>query len=520
VLFINKFLPKGLGEKLLKHTNRKAAKKIRKYIFKIRGLYIKVGQFLGMMTNLFIREFINELADLQDKVPPVPYKTIKKRFIKEWGKEPHEIFHTFEKTPIASASLGQVHVATLKDGLKLAVKALYPDIENIINTDLSSLKSITRLVNVLFPSLDMKVFYNEFSDIIKREVNYKTEIDNIKIFTENFKDDDDLIFPEVLEEYSSSTILTTKYIDGIKISHVEKIREAGMSTEKISKKLIGAYCKMIFEYQYYHADPHPGNFFVLPGHKIAFVDFGAVETISNKTRTIIKNLTRAIIHRDIPRIMEAIEKMGGFSKNADREDIENMISYRYDKLANLRIESYKDLNFKDFNDLEDLKALDLRLSEILNYFQIPHNMLLLGRTITLLSGLAVDLNPKVNIFQTAWPYLKDFFFGTQETVRSVITEDIIPLAKNITKVPGYALKTMDNINNGKVKITVKDFYKSTKKIYRLGHQLIYTLFTIAFLAFSATFHLHKDVKLSKYSLYAAGICAFFLIISMFKNRRF
>jgi predicted unusual protein kinase regulating ubiquinone biosynthesis (AarF/ABC1/UbiB family) len=520
VFLLRKILPYKWADALLQYTNRRAAKRIKRYIFRLRGLYIKLGQFLGMMTNLFMREFIEQLARLQDRVPPVPYKVIKQRFISQWGKEPTQIFHLFNKEPIAAASLGQVHIAKLEDGTKLAVKALYPDIENLVEKDLYAVKSISGLVQFFFPYFDMNILYNEFADMVKKEVNYEKEKENIEIFRKNFEHEKDFVFPVVIEKYSCKTILTLEYINGIKINDIQTIKNSGMSPEKVSRNLVRAYCKMIFNDQFFHADPHPGNFFVLPGHKIAFVDFGAVETVSTRIKLIIRNLARSIITKDIPKIVENLDELGMISRKADYEQIENMIAYRYDKLSNLKIESYKDLNFRDFNELEDLKALDLRLSEIMHYYQIPNNLLLLGRTITLLSGLAVDLNPRLNLFQIAWPYLKDFVFGSDKSIPEFINENALPFIKSTVSLPEYALKTMNTINSGKIKVTLKDFTKDVKKIYRLGHQIIYTLFIIAFLAFGIVFFLNNKVQFAKYCAYAAGAFSFFLVISFHRNRKF
>jgi len=277
---------------------------------------------------------------------------------------------------------------------------------------------------------------------------------------------------------------------------------------------------MIFTDQFFHADPHPGNFFVLDGHKIAFVDFGAVEHISSRHKMIIRNLVRAIIRRDIPRILESLEQMGMISSKADKENIENMITLRYDKLANLKIDSYKNLNFKDFNNLEDLKSLDLRLGEILTYFQIPRNLLLLARTVSLLSGLAVDLEPNVNIFQIAWPYVKDFVFSSESNLRTFLQENAGIFARNVVSFPEHALKTMDTMNSGKLKVTIKDFNKDLKKLYRLGHQFICTLFILTFMTFALVLYINDKPELVRYCLYTAGFFCFILVISLFKNRKF
>ena len=201
VFIIRRLLPGRMADSLLNYTNKRAAKKIKRYIFRLRGLYIKLGQFLGMMTNLFFREFIEQLVELQDSVPPMPYDLIKKRFISQWGKEPVDIFYKFNKTPIAAASLGQVHIAENEDGTKLAVKALYPDIEYLVTHDLHALKAISKLIQFFFPYYDMEIVYNEFSAMVKREVNYELEKDNIHIFKQNFSNEPDFIFPEVINAF-------------------------------------------------------------------------------------------------------------------------------------------------------------------------------------------------------------------------------------------------------------------------------------------------------------------------------
>ena len=318
VFLLNKLLPYSWGEVVLKWTHRRVAKKIRKYIFRLRGLYIKLGQLLGVMSNLFVREFIKQLEDLQDRVPAVPYEVIKRRFINQWGKEPIDIFHKFDKKAIAAASLGQVHVAYLEDGTKLAVKALYPNIEKYVKHDLNSMRAIAKLINFFFPYFDTEVIYTEFSDLIKKEINYDNEVENISKFKKNFQGMHNYVFPNIIKKHSCNTILTTEFIEGIKINDVEALEKAGLSPTKVSNRLTKAFCKMIFEDQFFHADPHPGNFFVLPGHRIAFVDFGAVEYISSRNRLIIKNLAKAIVKRDIPRIMDSLEQMGMLSKKADK----------------------------------------------------------------------------------------------------------------------------------------------------------------------------------------------------------
>lgn len=490
---LNRFMPESLFNKLLHRSNLFIAKRVRINIFRLRGIFIKLGQFMGVMSNLFYPEIAKELEALQDRVPPVSYDKIKKRFIHEFGVEPEEFFREFEKEPLASASLGQVHIAYTKDGRKVCVKVLYPGMEELVKKDLKSIKAILNLANLFFPFFDPAMIYDEFAETVKAEIDYNKELRNIKEISQNFADDPDILFPNVIEEVSSGAIITTEFIDGIKINQIDEMAAEGINTEEVAELLVRAYCKMIFIDRKFHADPHPGNLFVLKTHpvKIVFIDFGSVEIFSERFNQYAPSLIKAVVNKRIPAIVDNLEHMGFMTRMANREEIEALIAMRYEKYENLKIEDYSKLDIKEFNDFDAIKKLDLNLGELMRSFQVPRKYMFLWRTIALLAGLSANLSPKVNVFEIAWPYVEESILGKDKNLSDFIASDIKNLAMDVMSLPEYGLKTLELINQGKVKVQIKDYNKGIKILYHLGHQFIYTFLLITSGTFSLVLYMNN-----------------------------
>ena len=222
--------------------HRQNARKIEKSILELKGLFIKMGQMLSIMSNFLPPAFTEGLEGLQDAVPPHPYKAIEARFQEEFGRSPKEIFKEFSETPIASASLGQVHVAYLKDGTKVAVKVQYPEIDQIVKDDLVILRRIFAVLHLLLPSYGLKSVFEEISEVVLKELDYKIEAQNIALFQQNFSDQPTMIFPDVFPEISSSKIITLRFIDGIKVSSTADFSKTEIDAVQVATQLIHAFC--------------------------------------------------------------------------------------------------------------------------------------------------------------------------------------------------------------------------------------------------------------------------------------
>src|SRR3989338_5660134 len=288
-----------LREKTLK-VHQKNVRRIENTILNLKGLFIKVGQMLSIMTTFLPESFTEGLQGLQDAVPPHPYSAIEDRFLKDFGKKPTEVFKSFDSRPIASASLGQVHVARLKDDTKVAVKVQYPEIDQIVSQDLRILRRIFYLLHLIFPTYGLKEVYQEIAEIVQKELDYAYEGKNLEMMRENFKTEKDILFPDVYWEYSTSKILTLKFMEGTKVSHLTNLRALGIDTRDVATKIIHSYCKQIFIDGVYHADPHPGNILIQKGKsgheaKIVLVDFGATARISDQMRQGMTSFVEGLI---------------------------------------------------------------------------------------------------------------------------------------------------------------------------------------------------------------------------------
>ncbi|HEY5950368.1 MAG TPA: AarF/ABC1/UbiB kinase family protein, partial [Kofleriaceae bacterium] len=268
-------------EHKLRMLNLRNARRIERTIIDLQGLFIKVGQLISIMTNFLPEEFRRELEGLQDAVPPRPYIDIETRIREELGKSPDELFAHIERRPIASASIGQVHIARLHDGSKVAVKVQYPDIEEIVRRDLNTLRRIFRIVEWFIPYQGLEELYREIRAIVISELDYRAEADNAARIAANFEGRTDVGFPRVVTELSTSRVLTTHFESGVKITDKAGVKALGLDRGQLARQVVEIYCQQIFSDGLYHADPHPGNLIVRPSEEsgpptIVFLDFGAV----------------------------------------------------------------------------------------------------------------------------------------------------------------------------------------------------------------------------------------------------
>ena len=249
-----------------KKEKKSAPVRLRLALEELGPTFVKFGQLLSTRPDIIPEDFIKELSKLQDNVPPFSYRQVEEQIKKELGKPINEIFLYFDKKPIASASIGQVHEAKLKNGKKVAVKVQRPDIEKTINEDLDILTFFADIVDKHMPKFKIynpKGLVEEFKKTIKKELNYRIEANNICRFYQNFKDSKTVVVPKVYQEYSTKKVLTMSFIEGTKISELWRIKEKWLNKKVIAKNGANAFFKQILIDGFFHADPHPGNIFVL-----------------------------------------------------------------------------------------------------------------------------------------------------------------------------------------------------------------------------------------------------------------
>ncbi len=515
---MRRILPNFIYAKLLTRVNIRVAKKMKKYFFKLQGIYIKVGQFWSVVGNIFAPEIAKHLKELQDKVPTRDYSLLKPIFLKYWGKEPHEVLENFRKKPIASASLGQVYTGFYK-GEKVAVKVLYPSIKEIIEKDLQTLKTVMNILQFFFPALDLSMIYNEFSDMLFKEVDFKYEKSNLNRLKTLLKKEKQVVIPGIIEDLTRGDIIVTEFIDGCKIDNVEEIKAMGHDPQNVAKKLLDIYSEMIFKFGFFHSDPHPGNLIFTNDGKIGVIDFGAADTISNENIMMVRKILKAFLFKDIPMMVQYIEDIGFLRPSADKEEVEKIAYFLIKRLLAFEAKDYQRMTLNEIYKLYNLKIIGVRFQQLLKYMQIPKNFLFLERTIAILLGVASKLDPQMNIIKVLIPHLRKFLLGKNENMGNIIKEEVKANFHYISQLPENVHKTLETINSGKIKVNLKELKKDVKKMYILGHQFIYTFLLVASAIFSLVFYLHDKKEFSKISSIISVVFTLILTISFIRNRK-
>ncbi|MDR1264421.1 MAG: hypothetical protein LBK42_02355 [Propionibacteriaceae bacterium] len=289
------------------------------------GLIVKLGQFLSVRIDVLPKEYIDQLSALQDALPPVDATVIIALIESELGRPLDQLFADFDRQPLAAASLGQVHQATLPDGRPVAVKVLRPGVDDLIDVDLRSVHTVLRLLD-RFTSLgrwlDLAVFGQDFEDTFRAELDYQLEGRNAESFQRNFLTSPAVDIPQVHWSHSSRRVLTLEFMDGIKINDLEGLDAAGVDRPAVARRLLELYLQMFLDDGFYHADPHPGNVFVRPDGIVQLIDFGQVGAIPEAMRHDFLDLVRAVLTTDGGAAVAALERLGFLGPGADRRRLE------------------------------------------------------------------------------------------------------------------------------------------------------------------------------------------------------
>ena len=525
IQLVGRFLGEEWQARKMDRAQIRNARRLKETILELKGLFIKVGQLISIMSNFLPEEFRGELEGLQDKIPSRPYEEIAARIRAELGDSPEVLFISFNETPIASASLAQVHEAYLPDGRRVAVKVQYPDINKIARQDLKTIQRILVLVGFIFRVKGLTTNFQQIKETVLEELDFRKEAEHIETIAANFRSDPDIKLPGVIHQLSTRRILTTEFMDGIKVTNLTYLEENSIDRETLANRIVTAYCRMIFIDGIYHADPHPGNLLVQADGTVVFIDFGAVARLSPAMKEGIPIFLEGVLKRDKTQITDALRMMGFIAYSDTGYEIETLIDYIYQRF--LQELSFDSWNLKDIQmDLEtkiemmgDFRRLDISLRDLMTEIQIPKDWVLLERTIILLLGLCTHLQPDMNPMKTIKPYLEDFVLGQDQDWKTFVASVIKEMAVSIFKIPVEMNRLLSETNRGKLEVRVKEVAGGAELLYALGHQIIYALFCLATGGIAYFSYLREDRYLTNWF---GGASAFFVIClcgSMLRMRR-
>jgi ubiquinone biosynthesis protein len=301
--------------------------RVRRTLERLGPAFVKAGQLLSTRPDLIPESYLVELRKLQDEVAPVGFEAVRDEIERELGDRLEEVFASFEHEPFAAASIGQVHAAKLFSGEDGVVKVQRPGVESVIQTDLDILRTQAAFVEgqtVWGRRHNVAANADEISRILQDELDYVAEGRNAEKFAEDFRGDDSVAFPTVYWEYTTRRVITIERFRGIKLSNAAEMRAAGFDPKEVARTGVVAYMRMIFINGFFHADPHPGNLFVLPDGRIAFTDFGRCGTITPNTREQFADLLLAVLNRDEREAVDILLDVGITGENINQSQLEKI----------------------------------------------------------------------------------------------------------------------------------------------------------------------------------------------------
>ncbi|HST22408.1 MAG TPA: AarF/ABC1/UbiB kinase family protein [Blastocatellia bacterium] len=393
---------------------------LREKFLKLGPTFIKIGQTLATRADLLPVEYVQELSKLQDEVPPFPTEQAREIIETELRSKIEEVFESFEDTPVAAASLGQVHRARLRTGQIVAVKVQRPNLARHIEFDIKVLRRIARFLS-RYPNLirgvDWQGTINEFHATIFEEMDYSQETRNAEVFRKNFVGWKEVYVPTIYGVFSTNRLIVMEFIEGLKVTDIQQLEAAGKKPPEIVRLLARTYLKQLLEDGFFHADPHPGNLRVMADGRLAFFDFGMVGRISMELQSKLINAFFHIVERDVHGLVDDMVRLGFIELSANEEArFKPVIEGLFDRYLSLRL---GDVKFKEL--IFDLAHVIYEFP-----FRIPASFTYIVRAIMTLEGIGTMVDPNFNFFEVARPYAKRFMFKREgRYLRNLIVNQLI-----------------------------------------------------------------------------------------------
>jgi len=457
--------------------------RVRLAIEELGPAFMKMGQILSLRPDIIPPEYARELEKLQDRTPHVPFEELKEVIESELGGGVQDIFESIDETPVASGSVAQVHRAVLKNEKQIvAVKVLKPKTREIVQKDLSILRLFVRLALHYIPELKR---YNpvevmqEFSDLLLDQLNFIREGHVMERFSRFFKGKSYVHIPYVYVEYTTQSVLVMEFIDGIKISDVAALEKAGMDKKVITENGGRIALSEVFELGFFHADPHPGNLFVLPGNVVAPVDFGITGYVDKEGVQMIGNLLLGLVNRDVDKIIRYLQRYNFIAGDTD--------------IRRLKIDLYEIIDMTENASLAqiDVPSSLYALFQLTRKYRIsfPSEYFLILRTFLEVDGLGRTLCPEFNITEFSKPYIKRWFAAQYSPGKYMkdflrLLDDLNFFVKSLPSELGLFLKRF-TVGNLRIPIYHENLDRAMSEMDRIGNRVSFSIIIAALLLSSS-----------------------------------
>ncbi len=496
--------------------------RIRFALGELGPTFIKLGQFLSNRPDLLPPELTAELSKLQDSAPSFPTDEALAILEQSLGQAPAEVFLELSQKPLASASIAQVHLGKLRNGMEVAVKIRRPRISQTVSTDMDILYNLAELVesrNARFRALKPTRLVIEFERMLQQELDFTNEASNIDRFRSDFRDDGSVLFPKVIHTLTSRQTLVTEYVHGFKVSDLEGLRRAGIDTVDLARRGAHAVLRQVFINGFYHADPHPGNILVRPDGRVCFLDFGAIGIIPPSLRRHLSVILYGVVKKDSERVVRVLSQLAE-SRIADPEQLE------YDVTSFL--EQYSLSSLSELNMGVVLRRFMSIISD--HEIRIVPGFYILLKTLVALEALGRRLDPDFRMAEYLEPYVRkllheqprlkylpyDAFFTAM---------DLVDLTKNL---PYEVQEIMRMVKAGELRIQYE--HRGLEPMLARHDQLVNRLvfaIVLAALIIGSSLVVHAGVPPVVYGIPVIGLVGFVmaavigfgLIFSMLRQKR-
>lgn len=517
---------KKLKESDINMNLRTVGEKLRNILQGLGPTFIKLGQIASTRRDLVPEEIACELEQLQDQVTSFSYKIVREIIEDELGDTIENLFQDFNETPIATASIGQVHIAHLLTGETVAIKVQRPDIQPIVETDLEILDDLAKLMEAKLSwakNYQITKIIHEFSNSLLDELDYNIEGRNGDRIAKQFLNDSSIHIPKVYWQFSTKKVLTMEFIQGIKVSHLEELDEKGYDRKLIAERLTQSMLHQILMEGFFHGDPHPGNIYISPGNVISYLDFGMIGRLNEEMKYHFASLVINLQHGNTKGMIKTFSAMGLLSDETNLTSLQN-------ELDGLQIKYY------------DIPLSKLSLgSAITDIFtiayhhqiQIPSDLTILGKTLLTLEGIIEKLAPDFSIMEAAEPFGQKLL-RNRYNPKSIMKNSWNQLVENVeilSELPKSLKEITSTIQKGKLRldINVPELQLFLQRLDKISNRLSFSIILLSFsilmvgliIASALTGHTTVLWKIPAIEIgsIVATLMFLFMLFSIFKSGR-
>ncbi len=490
--------------------------------------FIKLGQILSTRHELLPEDITSSLQKLQDEVSPFDFAEVRKQVEGEFHMPLEETFASFEREPLASASIGQVHSARLPSGKEVVVKVQRPGVQRMIETDLEILFDLARFIEKRTSwgkVYGLQEMIEEFSNTIKREIDYTIEGRNADRIRRNLANEEENVYvPEIFWDHTSHRILTMEHVKGTKLSNLPDMHKAGINREEVARILASSMVRQILIHGFFHADPHPGNVLIMPDGRLALLDFGMVSSLTEEQRNFFINLIFAIIRGNSREITQSILEKGATFEEVDERKLRT-------EVERLR-EKYYDLPLKDLKLGDSIRELH-KLAY--NYkIRFPADFTLVSKALLTLEGTIAYLSPRISFLEIVEPMGQQLIRRrfSRRQLQKWLMEDLPSYGEMMLEIPERLHSLLGKLekNQSRLKLEFTETNKVLGRMDRISNRLSFSVVLLSFSIIMAGLLVSisiRDVPLFGGNLpvvelgfVTAGALALWLLMSIIRSGRF